>query len=338
MAARRAIVNAEEEELRAALEAVANAERREQEEREREERRLQRETQEAERARIAEEEARVAAEMEQLQRMEAARVERISGYYESLRSTIKDLHRLQRKKITERHKMEVEKSIQDLEENTAKKEELEIAEAESHLERHDRVERARESHAQAVVQTFARHRTDQNRLFDSISREEEVAQSRGGAALNVTAKATRVEELMALQEHERAVLREQQQRELRKLQIRASQMYFQSQEHAERTLVLQEEKQRLTEEARGITQQADADMKWFDLIVVERQKMLNEDERRLVHSGGDAPDVPTCTIVATKDGRLALPNAAMQGRNSLHPEDGQKGELPAVRVHEPLPN
>ena len=306
LAARRAAVHAEEQELRAALEAIAEAERREQEEREQEHRRLEEEARRAEQERIEREEARVAAEMQQLQRMEAARIEKITQHYTMLRLSMRDLHKLQRKKILDRHKSEVQRSIEELEKVMAKKDDLEAAEAQSQLEREEKLQRTREKQAQITIQTFARHRVDQNQLFDSLSQEANRNSYGGDPPPHVTAIAEIIEEMMALQESERAVLKERQQRELQRLQSRAMESFFVSSDHDEQMLALQEEKQKMTEEAHNTKQEADADCKWMALVFNERSRMLVEDERRLVESGGEAPDILVMTPVSTKEKRTPL--------------------------------
>ena len=335
LAARRAVVHAEEEELRAALEAIAEAERREQEEREKEQRRLEEEARRAEQERIEREEARVAAEMQQLQRMEAARIEKIKKYYTMLRLSMRDLHKLQRKKILDRHKSEVQRSIEELEKIMAKKNNLEAAEAQLQIEREEKLRRTREKHAQITIQTFARHRIDQNQLFDSLSQEANRNSYSGDPPPHVTAIADIIEDMMALQESERAVLKERQQRELQRLQSPAMDSFFVSPDHDGQMLALQEEKQKTTEEAHKTKRQADADCKWMELVFTERAKMLDEDERRLIDSGSQALDIAVLTPVPVQEKRMPL----LKSRDNLqsaNPWIGAGMGLPASVLQQPI--
>ena len=328
-------MHAEEEELRAALEAIAEAERREEEEREQEKMRLEEETRRAEQERIEREEARVAAEMQQLRRMEAARIEKITQYYTTLRLSMRDLHKLQRKKILDRHKSEVQRSIEELEKIMAKKDDLEAAKVQSQIEREEKLRKTREKHAQIIIQTFARHRVDQNQLFDSLSQEANRNSYSGDPPPHVTAIAETIEDMMALQESERAVLKERQQRELQRLQSRDMESFFVSSDHDEQMLALQEVKQKMTEEARDTKQQADTDCKWMALVFNERSRMLDEDERRLIESGGEAPDISVLTPVSTKAKRTFL----LKSKNSPEspiPWTGAGLGLPASVFQQPI--
>ena len=285
LAARRARANQEEAEIRAAIEAVSQAER---EEREAEANRLreageraERERIERERQRIEEEEAREAEQMHRLVEMEAARKQAITNYFDELRSAMSELHKVQSQALFRRQKEEMVQSRQELEMIAGEEAKLDEERRLLNLETEEQLKTARQKHARRIIDAFARHRDDQLSCiaqFNETSSEEPT---------NDIMLAEKLDQLVLAQQSERDMLWIQHQRELRKLQAQTAGRP--AEDHAVQWEALQQQKEAAIQAVNRLERYSYSDWKWFGYAMIERQAMLSEDERRLVESGADAP-------------------------------------------------
>ncbi|MCJ1390542.1 hypothetical protein MMC18_003402 [Xylographa bjoerkii] len=281
LAARRAIVNAEEAEVQAAIEAVAEAERREIEEAIEQERRRREIAEHEERERVAQEEARLAEEMQRLNRLEAARVEAINSHYAVLRTSLHAIHQAQRKAISTRHTAKMGSTQHDLEEIASQEVALLDEQNRDKLAWEERIQGARLKNAREIIETSTRHRADQDEYLTKF-----VEHSKEGAFDEVT-KANMIEELAIIQESEREALRSKHRRDIRKLQARA--IDAPAIDQTVQKSALQQEKQVVTKAIEELKVRMYSDTKWLELVTHEREAMLTENEHQLISSGADVP-------------------------------------------------
>lgn len=262
---------AEEEELRAAMEAVETAERLLREEREAEERRMG-------------EEAR------ELQKLEIERLQKITDYYEYLREVLQRVRFQQTLAMEKRYEREwdaIDTMRIDLDSvmKTAERE----AQVESDREKiitstESVIKVLQRQHAVSMMEMITRHRKDQDNLFaSSAESDDQDAEVR---------QAETLQELMLAQDLERARLKSEQGRDIKKWKQRgeASLQSFDS-----RTIALKirlEEAVDINEREKEVRRSIFADSKWSEILFEERLAMLAEDERRLIQKGGEAPDAP----------------------------------------------
>lgn len=272
-------VHAEEADVNAAIAAVEAAERRVAQEREAEER-------------AAEEERRI-KEAEEATRIEYERVEGINDYFQQLREILGKIDVQQKHAIINRHEAVEQPSIARMKADLASADMYSRRVAQISSERDEivasndaKILEIRRRHRHSIRQTVHRHRNDQDTVFlQPIPGPERHRASLVDRTLTM---------LMAAQDAERNTLQGQQDRELRKWLARGAARLHEFDE------IMQEERARFgklhltrTEEItrsleRAIVQ-CDADWKWFDMIVAERQGMLKEEENRMIMSGADAP-------------------------------------------------
>ncbi|MCJ1379821.1 hypothetical protein MMC17_002924 [Xylographa soralifera] len=281
LAARRAIVNAEEAEVQAAIEAVAEAERREIEEAIEQERR-QREIAEREASeRAAQEEARLAEEMRRLERLEAARVEAIDSHFTILRTTLTTIHQAQRKAISARHTVEMSNTQHKLEKIASREMALLDEQNRDKSMWEERIQKARMKNARELIETSTRHRADQGEYLVKITERSK------DETFDDIAKASMIEELAIIQESEREALRIKHQRDIRKLQTRAADA--QSKDRTVQQSTLQQEKRTATQAIEQLAVRMHSDSKWLVLVTRDRETMLTENEHQLLSSGQDVP-------------------------------------------------
>ncbi len=262
---------AEEEELRAAMEAVETAERLLREEREAEERRM-------------EEEAR------KLQKEEAERLRKIADYYEYLRGVLQRVRSQQTLAMEKRYEREwdaIDTMRNDLESvaKNAQREAQVKSDREKIIKSTESVIKAlQRQHAVSMMEMITRHRKDQDDLFalsaEDYDQDAEVHQ------------AETLQDLMLAQDLERATLKSEQARDIQKWKQRgeASLQSFDS-----KTIALKirlEEAVDIDKREREVRNIIFADGKWSETLFEERLAMLAEDERRLIQKGGEAPDAP----------------------------------------------
>lgn len=274
-------VQAEEAEVREAIAAVERAERQVAAEREAEERKN--------------EEARQTEELEELTRMEYARVEGINDYFEHLRAMLENVILQQKEAITSRHEAEIpklEKMETDLTDVNVSKErtrQVTLERASILAGNDEKIRDLRRQHRADLMQTLKRHRDDQDAVFLQPIRGPET--QRGFITEGV------LELLLEAQECERKTLQAQQEREVAKWCARGTRAL------EEFDAIMREEQARFAKvhaaRMEGIRRSlttarngADADWKWFHRLVHAREVMIDEDERRMIMSGSDAPVLP----------------------------------------------
>lgn len=272
-------VRAEEAEVKAAIAAVEAAERRMTREREAEER--------------AAEDERRTKEAEEAMRIECERIESIRDYFLQLRDILEKIDDQQKHAITNRHGVFEQPNIARMKADLTSADMFTRRVAQISAERDEIVAsnnskllEIRKRHQDTLRQTIRRHRNDQDTVFlQPIPGPE---RHRAGLVDRTLTM------LMAAQDTERNVLQGQQDRELRKWISRGA---TRLQEFDE---IMKEERVRfgklhltrteeITRSLEKANAQLDADWKWFDIIVSERQSMLKEEESRMIMSGADAP-------------------------------------------------
>ena len=289
-------MSAEEAEVQAAIEAVAEAERREIEEVIEEERQQREIAEREERERAAQEVALLAEEMQRLERLEAARVEAINSHYTNLRTSLSTIQQAQRKAISARHTTEMSSTQHKLEQTASQEMVLLDEQNKEKSAWGERIQNALLKNAREVLETSTRHRTDQDQYLMKL------AESSKDETFDDIAKAHMIEELAIIQESEREAFRIKHQRDIRKLQARAANA--QSIDRTAQHSALQQEKQVATKAIEQLTVRMYSDLKWLELVSRDRETMLTENEHQLLSSGGDVP-VSTQTS-ATSEGDWPL--------------------------------
>lgn len=273
-------MQAEEAEVREAIAAVERAERQVAAEREAEER--------------ENEEARQAEELEELTRMEYTRVEGVNNYFELLRATLERVVQQQKQAIMTRHESEIpklEKEEADLTDVNVSKErtrQITLERASIVATNDEKIVELRRQHRTDLMHTIKRHRDDQDAVFLQPIRGPET--HRGFITEGV------LEMLLEAQETERKTMQTQQEREIAKWRgrgLRAVEEFdaIMREEQARFAKVHSARMERIRDALNTARMGAEADWKWFDRLVQAREVMIDEDERRMVMSGSDAPDV-----------------------------------------------
>ncbi|KAL9038691.1 MAG: hypothetical protein Q9214_005179, partial [Letrouitia sp. 1 TL-2023] len=256
---------AEEAEIRAAIEAVAEAERRAAAAREEEERR-----QEEERA----EEAR------QIAMRETERVAAIGRHYERLRDAMERVRLHQERTL----RLHLETRMQELEQKMvafcamAMEEKFAVERASIVDETNQQLLDLQQRHATVLVQTVGRHRKDQDSCLLGLPLD------------NDSDTAAVLEPLLVAQELEHATLRSMQTAEIKKWRRRgALRLQVFDQEAETRRRECEEERKRLGAAKTAAERETAAGWKWFERVWDRRVAMLEEDEGRMVKKGADPP-------------------------------------------------
>ena len=259
---------AEEEEIRAAIAAVEEAERHLREEREAEE-------------------ALLEAEAQEMTKREFERLQNINDHFEYLRGVLDRVRLQQRQAIERRHDREWA-------EIDVMKDKVDSPDAAAERERYVASERGKivtttegtiktlqRRFAAEIMETVTRHRKDQDNLMAmTINKPDQDVD---------IIKADILQELMPAQELERATLKSQQGREIAKWKARGEQSLKAFDSKMVSLKLRLEEVERINAGAKEMKKRVFADTKWFEAIFLERTIMLGEDERRLILSGTDAP-------------------------------------------------
>lgn len=256
---------AEEAEVRAAIEAVAEAERRAAVAREEEERR-----QEEERA----EEAR------QMAVREAERVAAIERHYEGLRDAMARVRLHQERAL----RLRSETRMQELEQKMvafcamAMEDKFAIERARIVDETDRQLLKLQQRHATVLVQTVGRHRRDQDACLLGLPLD------------NDSDTAAVLEPLLVAQELEHATLRSMQTAEVKKWRRRGTlRLRIFDREAKTRRRECGEERERLRKAKTAAEGEIGAMWKWFDRVWDRRVAMLDEDEGWMVRRGAEAP-------------------------------------------------
>ncbi|KAI4127902.1 MAG: hypothetical protein LQ338_002987 [Usnochroma carphineum] len=268
---------AEEEEIRAAIAAVEEAERQAAEERAEEERR--------------QEELRV-EETRLMTLRESERVEKINRHFKLLRGALESVRVAQSHALGQRHSeqtREVEAKATALETTAQKRDDdMEAERARIIDSTNSKIQESRKKHAMELVQTRSRHRKDEDECVFRIT-ERESLQEEGQGAPDA---ATILETLFSAQELERSALRAMQAREIEKYGKRGA-LYLRILDEQvqrggeERRARYEGGRREIVEEVREMKRRQWAEWRWVDVLGWERTRMLGEDERRVVGSGGE---------------------------------------------------
>lgn len=267
----------EEEELRAALEAIAESERQERELQEEEEgRRAQEQIARAENDRVKMENARRAEELRNYERMT-----KIGLHHTELQLILDELHRLQRKKIFERHRIAMSAVQRQLEDLASKESALEVQMNQLQTHKEQVLEATRKTHAREIMQTVCRHRSDQDKYLAKM------ADAGGGEPLDELITARMIEELTELQEIERMALRSKHTRELRRFDKQPDEVS--TARISDQLEFLQGEKGLSFEAGDKLERLMNSDWRWFNLVCIIQMALLEEDKYHLISSEADAP-------------------------------------------------
>lgn len=260
---------AEEEEERAAIVAVEQAERQLREEREAEE-------------------ARIEAEARELTRRESERLRNIMDHFEYLRGVLDRIRLQQEQAIERRHRrewseIEIMKGKLDSPDATAQRERYVASEREKIVTvTEGTIKTLQRRFATQMMETVSHHRRGQDDVMamaiDNSDQDPDIM------------RAYILEELMRVQEVERSTLKSKQAREIAKWRAHGEQSLddFDS-KMISRNLRL-EEAEEINVRAKAMRKRIVADTKWFETLFLERAMMLGEDERKLISSGTDAPE------------------------------------------------
>lgn len=281
LAAFNAELHAEEAEVREAIAAVERAERQVAAEREAEEREL--------------EAMRQAEELEEFTRREYARVEAINARFGQLRATLARVLQQQKELLAARHGAEL-KLLEQKESglratNLSRERSRQII-----LERkgivavnEKKLAELHRTHRTALTATLHRHREDQDRVFlqplpGGASQESQ----RGHLTASV------LDLLMDAQSAERHELQAQHERDLRKWIVRGEaalrefdELMRDEMDRFERVQGVREAEVRKALEAARV--RVAGEVRWWEVLEGVRGGMVDEDERRAVLKGGDAP-------------------------------------------------
>ncbi|KAL8723768.1 MAG: hypothetical protein Q9225_000063 [Loekoesia sp. 1 TL-2023] len=273
---------AEEEEIRAAIAAVEEAERQAAEERREEERR--------------QEEAR-AEEARQMAMRESERMEKITQHFNRLRDILDDVRTQQNRALSRRHEsqmQEIDTKETALEAPTAEPEDANIERARIASSTDSKIQELRKKHATELVQTRSRHRKDEDECLLRCTEQDTNIYEDGEEQQKQQAAdpATVLETLLSAQELERSTLRAMQAREIEKCKRRGA-LHLRLFDESiacraeEREREYQRRREELVEECRGLKRRQWAEWKWVEVVAGERERMLGEDERRMVLNGGE---------------------------------------------------
>ena len=236
--------------------------------------------------------ARQAEELEKFTRMEYNRVEGIHNYFERLRATLGGVIQQQKQGITARHESEIpklEKMETDLTDVNVYKErsrQITLERASIVASNDEKIVELRRQNRACLMQTLKRHRDDQDAVFLQPIRGPETRRGfiTGGA----------LDALLEAQDAERKTMQSQQERELAKWRGRGARALeeFDAIMREEQARFAKVHAARMEGIRRALTKArtgAAADWKWFDLLVQAREVRVDEDERRMLMSGFNAP-------------------------------------------------
>ncbi|KAL8804855.1 MAG: hypothetical protein Q9182_002349 [Xanthomendoza sp. 2 TL-2023] len=260
---------AEEEELRAAIAAVEEAERQAAEARREEE--------------LREEEAR-AEEARQITMREFKRVEHIVQHYDRLRDILEKVRMAQEEALRRRHEFEMDEVAKmgdplvdaGAERNSSDKQEM----ANIVSARDGKIQEVRKQHAAALIATRARHRQDEDAFLIKITESDSYHSDSDPSIM--------LEMLLSSQEFERSTLRSLQMREIEKYRRRCMiHLRVLEEKMAEKEERRKEEWGMLEEEVRRVKRGQWAEWKWVEVLREERLKILGQDERGILDGGGE---------------------------------------------------
>ena len=262
---------AEEEEVRAAAEAVEAAENQIREEREAEE-------------------ARAAEEAVELERIEIRCVQQIVAYFEYLYEALERLCQQQLSAIKKRHdkdSISIKRTRDELEspEEIAKREAYTQNEREkiSASTDHD-IKSLQHRHASMMMEAIRRYRKDQDDLcahaLESTDPDVELT------------SAESLQELLSAQNLERDTLKAQQVREIQERKARGEAMLQQFDSSTSTEIMRLEETKKIKRAEEELRNVVFVDHKWTEQIVEERYEMLAQDRRRMIRNVIEAPAVP----------------------------------------------
>lgn len=282
---------AEEEEIRAAIAAVEEAERQLRKEREAEE-------------------ARHESEARELTIREFERLQNINDHFEYLRGVLDRIRLQQRQAIERRHDREwdeIDKMKDKLESPDAAAERDRCVASEREkiaMTTESTIRTLQRKFATEMMETITRHRKDQDNLLamtiNNMDQDADVI------------KADILQELMPAQELERSTLKSQQAREIAKWKARGERSLSAFDSKMASLRMRLEEAEKINARSKETKKRVFADSKWFEAVFSERSIMLGDDERRLILSGGDAP----AWSKAERDSSATIVGVKLEGGSS----------------------
>ena len=275
----------EETELQAALEAVAEVERKEQE-------------------------RHLLQEKEMIEKLEALRLAGITEFYESARQSLLALHELQLEKIVCRHKAAISKTQRALDNIIFRKNNHLRDTSRLRSEQEARLREARLTHTRELSATLIRHCQDQDMLIANLGQH--------GRVLDESLRALQLQPLLNEQDLERQTLTKQHRRLLEKLEARFTTNGSVA-TYIQRTAEFEEEEAEVKTHAEHLEKQILADRRWVALARVERLSMLNEDEQILANSGADAPALAKPAKTRARSGKVNV----MAANSTMGPNRGE---------------
>lgn len=286
---RRKVHENEDAEVRAAVAAVAVAERREAERQEREERSWRVASKQLEKRRIEESEARIAEEERMIERIEDLRIQAITRHYDDLRQAMARLHSLQYKAVSKRHSIEKDVTqrladVQSRDTTIQGQISQEIASMRQDIEK--TVQEIQLVFTRQILDTAARHRNE------SEKQSEMLTLFYGGQPDSETTRTSLMWELEYIQQAELNALRCQLDNDMGKLRRRAAAPQL-PETLLKRQAALQKEQSDIQTAMLDTARRHRAEVKWMDTVIVERGSMLFEDEQRVVDSGAEVHGTPS---------------------------------------------
>ena len=285
---RRRIREAEEEaenvEVRAAITAVEEVERQENEMQARAEEGTREVSMQAELRRIEAVEARMAEEIQIIERIEAARHRNISQHYESLQAMMAELHGLQKAAIFQRHQQVARSLIQEYE----------------NLQSNERsVKEQYHFEAAILKQDLSRDmcETDARKIMNANARYEAEVDNQHTIFSN--AFAHEAEKGLGQEANEIRILRRKLDQELLDSKSQAIQPHLSDNLLHNQQFVKQRMKEYQAnrhEHERTVR----AETLWFYAVTEERKTMLIEDQQRLERSGGEIGGGDMHSIATTR--------------------------------------
>ncbi|MCJ1267873.1 hypothetical protein MMC22_007759 [Lobaria immixta] len=273
-------------------------------------------------------------ELDELAKVESARVEDIHDYYALLRAALEKVIQQQRQAIRSRHESDIlklEKEETDLSEaNVCKERSRQVTVERAHLvaSNEKKIVELRRQHRDELMHTLQRHRDDQDAVFLQPIRGPEI--HRG--LLTESA----LEALLEVQETERKTMQTQHEAEMAKWRARGIRaleefdaiMREEQARFAKVHLVRVGDVRRALEAAR---RSAASDWKWFNQLVHARDVMIDEDERRMVMSGADAPALPAQCHYMVMSGPDATVLPVRDEKHGMMMKSGSDVPVPPAR-------
>ena len=265
---RREVEREEEAALQADIEAIAEQERKEVEQRLLEERR-------------------------QIVRIESERVAGITAYYNHLRTQLQDLQQMQRQHIEQRHESTLANLEFELANIKVRQQKLEKRRS----QQGESVESVHQQWQRQVFTDFVRHHQYQAALLDSFqdcSNKEDMS-----------ARASEIEDLILIQEKQRKVRDDRFARKIAEIE-KGTQADDSNRLHSKTTESREAEIEQARQQIEVTRENFETEGKWVDFARTECLSLINEDEVHFIQTGADAPPTGVEPATAQHDHQPAV--------------------------------